>query len=136
MTLTVKRNDGFFDYVFNYYFFLNGKKYKLGHSEEIEIDLPEGEYEVYSKYYWMRSKKKKIALTDKNARIDVKLFMERQQWFKLLVVIGLAMLMTILGNDLFHEMGLFILKSWLVFYLFMLTIGSERFMRIVFEEES
>ena len=96
----------------------------------------QGEYEVYSKYYWMRSKKKKIALTDKNAKIDVKLFMERQQWYKLLVVIALATLMAVLGNDFFQDLGLFILKAWLVFYLFMLTIGSERFMRILFEEES
>lgn len=136
MTLKVKRNDEFFDYIFNYYFFLNGEKYKLSHNQEIEIDLPSGEYEVYSKYYWLKSKKKKISIKEKNAKIEIKLFMDRHQWYKLLAVIGISILVTIFGNDFFQELGLFVLKSWLVFYLFMLTIGSERFMRIMFEEEN
>ena len=136
MTLTVKRNDEFFDYIFNYYFFLNGEKYKLSHNQEIEIDLPAGEYEVYSRYYWLKSKRKKISLTDKNAKVEIKLFMDRNQWLKLLAVIGFCILLTMFGNDFFQELGLFFLKSWLAFYLFMLTIGSDRFMRIVFEEEN
>lgn len=135
MTLTVKRNDEFFDYIFNYYFFLDNKKYKLSHNQEINIDLPKGEYEIYSKYYWLKSKKEKISITNKDARVEIKLFMNRSQWFKLLVVVGISILLVIFGNNFFQDIGLFILKSWLVFYLFMLTIGSERFMRIIFEED-
>lgn len=135
MTLTVKRNDEFFDYIFNYYFFLDNKKYKLSHNQEINIDIPKGEYEIYSKYYWLKSRKKKISITDKDARVEIKLFMNRSQWFKLLLVVGISILLVIFGNNFFQDIGLFILKSWLVFYLFMLTIGSERFMRIIFEED-
>lgn len=136
MTLTVKRNDEFFDYIVNYYFFLNGEEYKLAHNQEIEIDLPAGEYEVYSRYYWLKSKKKKISVTDKDAKIEIKLFMDRSQWFKLLAVIGVCILLTMSGNEFLQELGLFFLKSWMAFYLFMLTIGSERFMRIIYEEEN
>jgi len=136
MTLTVKRNDEFFDYIVNYYFFLNGEKYKLAHNQEIEIDLPAGEYEVYSRYYWLKSKKKKISVTDKDAKIEIKLFMNRNQWFKLLAVIGACILLAISSNEFLQELGLFFLKSWMAFYLFMLTVGSDRFMRLIFKEEN
>lgn len=134
MTLTVKRNDEFFDYFGNYYFFLNGQKHKLSHNQKIEIDLPAGNYEVYSRYYWLRSKRKMISVADRDAKIEIKLFMNRNQWFKLLVVIGFCILLAMSNNEFFQDLGLFFLKSWLAFYLFMLTIGSERFMRIIFEE--
>lgn len=136
MTLTVKRNDEFFDYFSKYYFFLNGRKYKLSHNQKIEIDLPAGEYEVYSRYYWLKSKKKKISITDKDAKIEIKLFMDRRQWFKLLILIGFCTLLAISNSEFLQELGLFFLKAWLAFYLFMLTIGSERFMRIIFDEEN
>lgn len=134
MTLTVKRNDEFFDYVFNYHFFINNKKYKLSHNQEIKIDLPPGDYIVYTKYQWLKSKKKKIRITEKDARIEIKLFMNRQQWYKLLMAIGLSVLAVIYGNEWLQEFGLFILKAWLAFYLFMVTIGSQNFLRILFEE--
>lgn len=135
MTLTVQRNDEFFDHIFNYHFFLNGKRYKLSHNQEIQIDLNPGQYEVYAEYQWLKSKKKKIQITEKDARIELKLFMDRHQWYKLLIVIVLSILAIVFGNDFLQDFGIFVIKAWLVFYLFMLTIGSENFMRILFEEE-
>ena len=135
MVLTIKRNDEFFDFFSNYYVYLNNQKYKLAHKQELELELPEDKYEAYSRFYWLRSRKKKITLTKNDAKLEVKLFMDRQQWYKLLAVIGLSILTIIFGNEFFQDLGLFVLKAWLVFYIFMLTIGSDRFMRIIFEED-
>ena len=135
MVLNIKRNDGFFDFFTNYYVYINNQKYSLAYKEELNIELPEGNYDVYSRYYWLTSQRRKLKLTNQNAKIEVKLFMNRQQWLMLLIIIALSISLILFDNEFLQDLGLFILKSWMVFYLFMLTIGSNRFMKLIFEED-
>jgi len=133
MVLKIKRSDGFFNFFSDYHVYLNDKKVKLSHKEEVEVDLPKGDYQVYSRFYWLKSTKKTIQLKNDNSILEVKLFINRQQWYKLIVIIILSIIGLTYGNGIIQDFSLFILKFWLAFYIFVVTVGSDLFMRLDFQ---
>lgn len=134
MILSIKRADGFFDYLSTYSVYVGDRKVKLSHAQEKTIDLPPGEYKVYARYAWCRTPKKIINLSKDNSTLEVKLFFTRRQWVKMIIVMVFIIMGIILGKGMLQDFSLFLLKFYLACHFYILTVGSDYFLRIDFHD--
>lgn len=131
--ININRNDNSFNKYRNVYLFIDDKKYNIKPKAKLNIELPLGTYEVYTKIDWYKSKKLNLKIKEnKNYNLNIisNNFDKRKQTFLIIFNLITLYFCFIKSNVFYYLMPVSIIMISLSIYI---NFYKKEFIKISFE---